>query len=129
MNNLSLGNIFGVTGRFFYNINYMLNSEHLSFFNKIGDKTEFTITRVHCTNTVMCSLRNLMHHTFLGLIPYVPSILGQLQDLIFPDIINLFFRLKKYHQVQQNKSVFHCSAVFEKQNKNVDNLIIKLVSE
>ena len=33
-----------------------------------------------------------------------------------------FFRLKKYHQVQQNKNVFHCSAVFEKQNKNVDNL-------
>ena len=32
----------------FYNINYMLNSEHLSLVNKIGDKTEFTITRVHC---------------------------------------------------------------------------------
>ena len=27
----------------------MLNSEHLSLVNKIGDKTEFTITRVHCT--------------------------------------------------------------------------------
>ena len=26
----------------------MLNSEHLSLVNKIGDKTEFTITRVHC---------------------------------------------------------------------------------
>ena len=25
----------------------MLNSEHLSLVNKIGDKTEFTITRVH----------------------------------------------------------------------------------
>ena len=48
MNNLSLVNIFGETGRFFYNINYMLNSEHLSLVNKIGDKTEFTITRVHC---------------------------------------------------------------------------------
>ena len=49
MNNLSLVNIFAETGRFFYNINYMLNSEHLSLVNKIGDKTEFTITRVHCT--------------------------------------------------------------------------------
>ena len=49
MNNLSLVNIFGETGRFFYNINYMLNSEHLSLVNKIGDKTEFTITRAHCT--------------------------------------------------------------------------------
>ena len=28
----------------------MLNSEHLSLVNKIGDKTEFTITRVHCTS-------------------------------------------------------------------------------
>ena len=41
MNNLSLVNIFGETGRFFYNINYMLNNEHLSLVNKIGDKTEF----------------------------------------------------------------------------------------
>ena len=49
MNNLSLVNIFGETGRLFYNINYMLNSKHLSLVNKIGDKTEFTITRVHCT--------------------------------------------------------------------------------
>ena len=49
MNNLSLVNICGETGRFFYNINYMLNSENLSLVNKIGDKTEFTITRVHCT--------------------------------------------------------------------------------
>jgi len=49
VNNLSLVNIFGETGRFFYNINYMLNSEHLSLVNKIGDKTEFTITRVHCS--------------------------------------------------------------------------------
>ena len=53
MNNLSLVNIFGETGRFFYNINYMLNSEHLSLVNKIGDKTEFTITRVHC-NVLQC---------------------------------------------------------------------------
>ena len=30
-------------------INYMLNSKHLSLVKKIGDKTEFTITRVHCT--------------------------------------------------------------------------------
>ena len=37
-------------GDFFYNINYMLNSEHLSLVNKIGDKSEFTITRVHCTS-------------------------------------------------------------------------------
>ena len=49
VNNLSLVNIFGETGRLFYNIKYMLNSEHLSLVNKIGDKTEFTITRVHCT--------------------------------------------------------------------------------
>ena len=48
VNNLSFVNIFGETGQFFYNINYMLNSEHLSLVNKIGDKTEFTITRVHC---------------------------------------------------------------------------------
>ena len=34
--------------RLFYNINYMLNSKHLSLVNKIGDKTKFTITRVHC---------------------------------------------------------------------------------
>ena len=47
VNNLSLVNIFGKTGRLFYNINYMLNSKHLSLVNKIGDKTEFTITRVH----------------------------------------------------------------------------------
>ena len=48
VNNLSLVNIFGETGRLFYNINYMLNSKHLSLVNKIGDKTEFTTTRVHC---------------------------------------------------------------------------------
>ena len=30
VNNLSLVNIFGETGQFFYNINYMLNTEHLS---------------------------------------------------------------------------------------------------
>ena len=49
VNNLSLVNIFGETGRLFYNINYMLNSKYLSLVNKIGDRTEFTITRVHCT--------------------------------------------------------------------------------
>ena len=53
MNNLSLVNIFGETGRFFYNINYMLNSEHLSLVNKIGDKTKFTITRVHCSKGLL----------------------------------------------------------------------------
>ena len=53
VNNLSLVNIFGETGRLFYNINYMLNSKHLSLVNKIGDKTEFTITRVHCNN-ILC---------------------------------------------------------------------------
>ena len=47
VNNLSLVNIFGETGRLFYNINYMLNSKHLLLVNKIGDKTKFTITRVH----------------------------------------------------------------------------------
>ena len=41
---------FGETGRCFYNINYMLNSEHLSLVNKIGDKIEFTVTRVHCSS-------------------------------------------------------------------------------
>ena len=52
VNNLSLVNIFGETGRLFYNINYMMNSKHLSLVNKIGDKTEFTITRVHCIPTL-----------------------------------------------------------------------------
>ena len=51
VNILSLVNIFGETGQFFYNINYILNSEHLSLVNKIGDKTEFTITRVHCNKS------------------------------------------------------------------------------
>ena len=50
VNNLSLVNIFGGTVRLFYNMNYMLNSKHLSLVNKIGDKTEFTITRVHCSS-------------------------------------------------------------------------------
>ena len=48
VNDLSLVNIFDETGRLFYNMNYMLNSKH-SLVNKIGDKTEFTITRVHCS--------------------------------------------------------------------------------
>ena len=48
MNNLSLVNIITWWHRLFYNINYMLNSKQLSLVNKIGDKTEFTITRVHC---------------------------------------------------------------------------------
>ena len=34
----------------------MLNSEHLSLVNKIGDKTEFTITRVHCSTSRKGSL-------------------------------------------------------------------------
>ena len=34
----------------------MLNSKPLSLVNKIGDKTEFTITRVHCTGNVNCML-------------------------------------------------------------------------
>ena len=46
VNNLSLVNIFGETGRLFYNIK--TTCKHLSIVNKIGDKTEFTITRVHC---------------------------------------------------------------------------------
>ena len=33
----------------------MLNSEHLSLVNKIGDKTEFTITRVHCNKKILPS--------------------------------------------------------------------------
>ena len=44
-----ISKLFGETGRLFYNINYMLNSEHLSLVSKIGDKTEFIITRVHCS--------------------------------------------------------------------------------
>ena len=48
VNNLSLVNIFGDLHWLFYNINYLLNSKHLSLVNKIGDKTKFTITRVHC---------------------------------------------------------------------------------
>ena len=36
----------------FYNINYMLNSKHLSLVNKIGDKTEFTITNQIPLSTV-----------------------------------------------------------------------------
>ena len=49
-----------------YNINYMLNSEHLSLVNKIGDKTEFTITRVHCTCLGTQGLANLIivNHRF-----------------------------------------------------------------
>mgnify|MGYP001424372123 CR=1 FL=1 len=43
-----ISNIFWCKHRLFYNINYMLNSKHHSLVNKIGDKTEFTITRVHC---------------------------------------------------------------------------------
>ena len=31
----------------------MLNSEYLSLVNKIGDKTEFTITRVHCISILL----------------------------------------------------------------------------
>ena len=59
VNNLSLVNMIGETGGLFYNINYMLNSKHLSLVNKIGDKTEFTITRVHCTTS-------LLEHIFHG---------------------------------------------------------------
>ena len=33
----------------------MLNSKHLSLVNKIGDKTEFAITRVHCIWKPVCS--------------------------------------------------------------------------
>ena len=64
MNNLSLVNIFGETGRFFYNINYVLNSEHLSLVNKIGDKSEFTITRVHCTKK-FCNLEVRIQNSFV----------------------------------------------------------------
>ena len=52
VNNLSLVNIFGETGRFSYNLYYMLNSEHLSLVNKIGDKTEFTITKAPLGSTI-----------------------------------------------------------------------------
>ena len=59
VNDLSLVNIFGETGRLFYNINYMLNSKHLSLVNKIGDKTEFTITRVHCIDLTLLFYQTL----------------------------------------------------------------------
>ena len=70
MNNLSLVNIFGETGRFFYNINYMLNSEHLSLVNKIGDKTEFTITRVHCTSKSIISEKEAVIDIFSAIKKY-----------------------------------------------------------
>ena len=47
----------------------MLNSEHLSLANKIGEKTEFTITRVHCTIVANSSdpiTENLCLARFLG---------------------------------------------------------------
>ena len=47
----------------------MLNSEHLSLANKIGEKTEFTITRVHCTIVANSSdpiTENLRLARFLG---------------------------------------------------------------
>ena len=57
VNNLSLVNSFGETGRLFYNINYMLNSKHLSLVNTIGDWTKLVTkpslllcTRVHFTS-------------------------------------------------------------------------------
>ena len=70
VNNLSLVNIFGETGRFFYNINYMLNSEHLSLVNKIGDKTEFTITRVHCTSKSTISEKEAVIDIFSAIKKY-----------------------------------------------------------
>ena len=57
VNNLSLVNIFWCKHQLFYNINYMLNSKHLSLVNQIGDKTKFTITRVHCIS--LFSLKNI----------------------------------------------------------------------
>ena len=33
----------------FYTINHMLNSKNLTIVKRIGDKTEFTIARFHCT--------------------------------------------------------------------------------
>ena len=80
VNNLSLVNIFGETGRLFYNINYILNSKHLSLVNKIGAKTEFTITSVPCisictryTNGLVISVVHKsafamwVHHSALGI--------------------------------------------------------------
>ena len=43
-----------------YNINYMLNSKHLSLVNKIGDKTKFTITRVHCIGSHTAPVERLL---------------------------------------------------------------------
>ena len=78
VNNLSLVNIFGETVRLFYNINYMLNSKHLSLVNKIGDKTEFTITRVHCITwleplvttktTIYIQVLYVLHKSFFVLV-------------------------------------------------------------
>ena len=42
----------------FYTINYMLNSKHLSLVNKICDKTEFTVTRVHCIKKLEAAAEN-----------------------------------------------------------------------
>ena len=42
----------------------MLNSEHLSLVNKIGDKTEFTITRVHCTYDYLSQTSAKIHINF-----------------------------------------------------------------
>ena len=70
VNNLSLVNMFGETGRFFYNINYMLNNEHLSLVNKIRDKTEFTITRVHCTSKF-----KLAKYDFFKHFVYIPRLI------------------------------------------------------
>ena len=41
----------------------MLNSKHLSLVNKIGDKTEFTITRVHCISAATFS-QQIVEQTF-----------------------------------------------------------------
>ena len=76
MNNLSLVNIFGETGRFFCNINYMLNSEHLSLVNKIGDKTEFTITRVHCISLDFLRITFILNRKLKQHKMYLPDFHG-----------------------------------------------------
>ena len=105
VNNLSLVNIFGEAGRFFYKINYML-----SLANKIGDKTEFTITRVHCTIVANSSdpiTENLCLARFLG--PgknCVTNLSAKLKGhkYLFILLINLIYS----NQFHMNECPCHC---------------------
>ena len=94
VNNLSLVNIFGETGWFFYNINYMPNSEHLSLVNNIGDKTEFTITRVHCSSAFSgLSIRSLL--------AFIWDLFHLCPDVPFKKFQNILDRIKSF-QMRKN---------------------------